>query len=171
MPDEMEKHHRRSIRLQGYDYSQAGMYFITVCVEGRECLFGEVVQGQMIVNQVGQIVEEEWLKTPVLRPYVVLDEFIVMPNHFHAILLIVTAGRGTARRAPTTERFGSPVSGSLPTPIRSFKSAATKRINNLRVTPGVIGMKLSRKRQCRFKEVIVGAQTFTEELGSGAALA
>lgn len=137
MSDDFEKHHRRSIRLQGYDYGQARMYFITVCVEGRECLFGEVVQGKMIVNQVGRIVEEEWLKTLALRPYVVLDEFVVMPNHFHAILLIVTAGRGTAGRAPTTERFGKPVSGSLPTIVRSFKSAAAKHINELRSTPGV----------------------------------
>jgi len=137
MSDDFEKHHRRSIRLQGYDYGQAGMYFITVCVGGRECLFGKVVQGKMILHQVGQIVEEEWLKTPVLRPLVVLDEFVVMPNHFHAILLIVTAGRGTARRAPTTERFGKPVSGSLPTIVRSFKSATTTRINGLRGTPGV----------------------------------
>jgi len=112
------------------------MYFITACTEGRGCLFGKVVQGKMIMDQVGQIVEGKWLKTPVLRPYVVLDEFVVMPNHFHAILLIVTAGRGTARRAPTTERFGSPVSGSLPTIVRSFKSAAAKHINELRSTPG-----------------------------------
>jgi len=136
MPDELEKHHRRSIRLQGYDYGQTGMYFITVCVEGRECLFSEVVQGKMIANQVGRIVEGEWLKTPVLRPYVVLDEFVVMPNHFHAILQIVSEGRGTARRAPTTERFSRPVSGSLPTIIRSFKSATTNRINELRSAPG-----------------------------------
>ena len=143
MSVEVEKHHRQSIRLQGYNYAQSGMYFITACTEGRECLFGKVVQGKMIMDQVGQIVEGKWLKTPVLRPYVVLDEFVVMPNHFHAILLIVTAGRGTwpmekpgRSRAPTTERFGSPVSGSLPTIVRSFKSAAAKHINELRSTPG-----------------------------------
>ena len=135
MSNNFENHHRRSIRLQGYDYSQPGMYFVTIGVEGRTCLFGEVVRGKMILDQIGQIVEEEWLRTPVLRPSVTLDEFIVMPNHFHAVVMIVYEGRGTARRAPTTERFGRPVSGSLPTIVRSFKSATAKRINELRGTP------------------------------------
>src|SRR5437773_1289242 len=120
MSNNFENHHRRSIRLQEYDYSQPGMYFVTISVEGRTCLFGEVVRGKMILDQVGQIVKEEWLRTPVLRSSVTLDEFIVMPNHFHTVVTIVSEGRGTAHRAPTTEQFGKPVSGSLPTIIRSF---------------------------------------------------
>ncbi len=69
-----------------------------------------------------------------MRPNVYLGEFVIMPNHFHAILRV--AGRGTARRAPALERFGKPVPGSLPTIIRSFKSAASKRVNELRGSPG-----------------------------------
>jgi REP element-mobilizing transposase RayT len=66
-----------------------------------------------------------------------LDEYIIMPNHIHLILIIDNPGRGTACRAPTVERFGSPVHGSVPTIIRSFKSAVTKQINQKRDTPGM----------------------------------
>ena len=89
----------------------------------------------MVINRIGQIVADEWWKTPVLRPNIELDEFVVMPNHFHGIVAIVE-GRGTARRAPTPERFGTPVSGSLPTIVRSFKSAVTSHVNTLRGIPG-----------------------------------
>ena len=144
-------HHRRSIRLRDYDYSTAGAYFVTICTFERECLLGDVVNGEMRLNGMGQIVQEEWLRTAEMRKNVVLDEFVVMPNHFHAIL-IFDDGRGTAccahdvggdleqgtaRRAPTVESFGRPVAGSLATVIRSFKSAATKHINQLRNTPGI----------------------------------
>jgi len=81
-------HHRRSIRLKGYDYSQAGLYFITVCVQDRNCIFGNVVDGKMMLNDAGQIAHNEWLKTSKLRKNVQLHNFIVMPNHFHTIFEI-----------------------------------------------------------------------------------
>jgi len=80
----------------------------------------------------GEIVAEEWLNTAVIRPYVTLDEFTVMPNHFHGILWLLRDEQGTARRAPTMEGFGKPVRGSLPTIIGAFKAAVTRRINALR---------------------------------------
>lgn len=83
-----EKHHRRSVRLQNYDYSQEGLYFITVCMKNHICLFGEINNGEMILNELGKIAETEWLKTAELRKNVILHEFVVMPNHFHAILEI-----------------------------------------------------------------------------------
>ncbi len=129
-------HHRRSIRLKDYDYSQAGAYFITICTQNRECLFGEIKDGQMRLNEMGKITAIEWENTSVLRPNIELDEWVVMPNHFHGIIIILD-GRGTARRAPTAvEQFGKPVSGSIPTIIRSFKSAVTKRINEYRQMVG-----------------------------------
>ena len=82
------KHHRRSIRLQGYDYSQAGAYFITICTHGREYLFGEIVDGEMMLNELGRIVQEEWEKTPAIRLEIELDEFVVMPDHIHGIVII-----------------------------------------------------------------------------------
>ncbi|HOK89274.1 MAG TPA: transposase, partial [Candidatus Hydrogenedentes bacterium] len=80
-------HHRRSIRLQGYDYTQPGAYFITICTANRKCLFGEVVDCQMRLNETGRIVRDEWLQTAALRPGVVLDAFVVMPNHVHGIIV------------------------------------------------------------------------------------
>ena len=130
-------HHRRSIRLSGYDYARAGAYFVTVCSQNRECVFGEVVDGSIQLSEWGRIIRGEWLRTRSVRSNVQLDAFIVMPNHFHGIVVINGYVRGTARRAPTMERFGQPVSGSLPTIIRAFKSATTKRINQLRGTPSM----------------------------------
>src|SRR3712207_5631785 len=83
-----EKHHRRTIRLRGFDYSQAGIYFLTLCTHKRECLFGAVYGETIFLNSYGEIVEEEWLKTPGIRPTVELDAFVVMPNHFHAIVVV-----------------------------------------------------------------------------------
>lgn len=82
-------HHRKSIRLKGYDYSQAGLYFITTCVQHRACLFGKISMGEMILNDAGKMVETEWLKLPERFQNIALHEFVVMPNHFHAILQIV----------------------------------------------------------------------------------
>jgi REP element-mobilizing transposase RayT len=132
-----DRHHRRSIRLPGFDYSQVGSYFITICAHERRCIFGEIVEDEMRLNEMGEIVKEEWEKTAKLRDGVELGAFVVMPNHFHAIVHIVeespaatimedVGGRGTARCAPTNERenferFGKPVSGSIPTIVRSFQ--------------------------------------------------
>lgn len=91
-----QKHHRRSIRLKGYDYSQAGAYFITICTKDRQCLFGDIINGEMILNEMGKIAYDEWLKTPELRPNVSLDVFAIMPNHMHGIIVINddNTGRG-----------------------------------------------------------------------------
>lgn len=134
---------RRSIRLQGYDYAQAGAYFVSICTQNRACLFGEIVAGEMRLNDTGRIVADEWVKTAEIRSEIALDEWVLMPNHFHGIIVIVDGrgaahpDRGTARRAPTVERFGCPISGSIPTIVRSFKSAATKRINEMHQSPGM----------------------------------
>ncbi len=133
-------HHRRSIRLVGYDYAAEGGYFIAMVTHGRRCLFGEVMNGEMKLNDFGKIVYAEWFRTEKLRPNVELleDEFVVMPNHIHGIIWINGEnGWGTARCAPTSERrFGEMAPNSLPTIVRSFKSAVTKNINLLRNTPG-----------------------------------
>jgi REP element-mobilizing transposase RayT len=142
MIQDPEKHLRRSIRLKRYDYTQPGAYFVTICTHDRVCLFGEVVDGEMRFNELGRVVREEWLKTAQLRPRVVLDAFVVMPNHLHGIIVFVD-GRGTLQRAPTArhastlERFGKPTSDSIPTIVRLFKSAAIRRIHTPRGTPGL----------------------------------
>lgn len=131
---------RRSIRLRNYDYTQSGAYFITICTQDRIHLFGEITGGEMSLNEFGEIVRNEWLRTPKLRPNVEMDAFVVMPNHFHGIIILHR--RGTLQRAPTTEntpieRFGKPTSNSIPTIVRLFKSATTARINQVRQTPGI----------------------------------
>jgi REP element-mobilizing transposase RayT len=88
MPYNPDIHHRRSIRLKEYNYSSAGAYFVTVCARQRECLFGEIVDGKMVLNDVGRIVADEWESIEKTRDYVVLDEFSVMPNHFHGIIFL-----------------------------------------------------------------------------------
>ena len=131
-------HHRRSIRLANFDYASEGGYFITIVTHERQQLFGEIIAGEMRANSYGAVAREEWFRTAELRPYVVLfeEEFVVMPNHTHGIISLT--GRGTARRAPTMEeippheKFGNPVSGSIPTIVRAYKSAVTRRINEIR---------------------------------------
>jgi putative transposase len=132
---------RRSIRLYGYDYSTPGGYFITIATQRRNCLFGEIAGGEMRLNELGEIARAEWLKTAALRPEIALDEFVIMPNHMHAIVIIADIENGFVgarhRRAPTaTEPFGRPVPGSIPTIIRAYKSAVTYHINQIRHTPG-----------------------------------
>jgi putative transposase len=85
------RHKRQSLRLKGYDYSQAGLYFITICVQNRDLLFGEIVNGEMQLNGAGKMVQSEWEKIPQRSGNVDLHEFIVMPNHFHGVLQIVGA--------------------------------------------------------------------------------
>lgn len=85
------KHHRRSIRLKGYDYSQAGLYFITLCCQHRACLFGQIHNGLMHLNDAGTMIRNEWIKLPERFTNITLHEYIVMPNHFHAIMEIVGA--------------------------------------------------------------------------------
>jgi REP element-mobilizing transposase RayT len=131
-----DKHHRRSVRLRGYDYSSMGAYFITLCVHNQNCLLGEIADGIMQLSPLGAIVRSEWITTGQIRPRIQVDVFVVMPNHFHGILVIDNDCRGTLQRAPTVEQFGHPTSDSIPTIVRLYKSVTTKRINLLRETPG-----------------------------------
>lgn len=113
-----DKHHRRSIRLHGYDYAQAGAYFVTICTQNRECLFGDIEDGEMRLNDYGRVVEEEWLRTATIRREVELDAFIVMPNHVHGIIVINAERRsqanvGATRRVAPTPRPKGPAPNSL----------------------------------------------------------
>ena len=109
-------HRRHSIRLKGYDYAQVGAYFITICAYQRECLFGEIVNGEMRVNEFGRVVQYTWDDLINHVDGIELGEFVVMPNHVHGIIIIVGAG---SEPAPTTE--------PVPTtePARTTESAPT----------------------------------------------
>ena len=134
------KHHRRSIRLQSYDYSWPGAYFITLCVREKECVLGDIVDGEMRLSEIGQIVTEAWLWLAERYPHLELDEWTIMPNHLHGIIVLAYDDRrggsrsvlqGDSRISPTDR--GKPL-GQL---IGAFKTVSTKRINALRGTPGV----------------------------------
>jgi REP element-mobilizing transposase RayT len=97
MPYEPQKHHRRSIRLKGYDYTQAGAYFVTLCIRNRDCLLGEIIQGIMYLSPFGRIVEKEWYRTATVRRNVELDAFVIMPNHIHGIIILTDTNRNPLR--------------------------------------------------------------------------
>lgn len=115
-------HHRKSIRLRGYDYSQAGLYFITICTHERLPLFGEIVDGKMTPNETGRMAEKCWCAIPDHFPWVILDEFIVMPNHVHGIIAIGTNSVGANNHLPL--RHGT--SRTLGSIVRGYKIGVTK---------------------------------------------
>jgi len=139
------KHRRWSIRLRGYNYTRPGRYFVTICTRDKENLFGEISDGVMQINEYGRIAQQEWLRTRELRSNVRLDQFVVMPNHIHGIIVITPRDnvknmgngcRGVARYAPTGASTGNISAGSLPAIARAYKSAVAKRINELLGTRG-----------------------------------
>jgi REP element-mobilizing transposase RayT len=98
-----QKHRRRSIRLKGYDYSQAGAYYVTIVVQGRICLFGEIVNEEMHINEYGEIVQKLWNEIPTHFPNVELGAFVIMPNHVHGIIYIIAERRARSSRPVTTQ--------------------------------------------------------------------
>ena len=83
-----EIHHRRSVRLKRYDYSKPGWYFITICTYKKDRIFGEIVNNRILLNDIGRLVKDEWIRTTQIRKNVSLDEFVIMPNHMHGIIVI-----------------------------------------------------------------------------------
>ena len=145
-------HHRRSIRLPGYDYSQAGAYYVTIVTHGREHLFGEVVNGEMKLNRYGKIVQAAWFDLPKHYRHLELDAFCIMPDHVHAILVLVEfvrggsisdndnlqpampAGRASPQNRPETRPYKRHPLSEI---VRAFKSFSARRINELRKTAGI----------------------------------
>jgi REP element-mobilizing transposase RayT len=149
------KHHRRSVRLRGYDYSSPGAYFVTICAARKRSVFGKIENGVMRLHPYGRIVAECWCALAEHFPQIALDEFVVMPNHFHGIIIITSAagdadniaaaGRGTPEACPYTcpnerphvcdhdnfngAKFGGSQAGSLGVMVGQMKMHATKRIN------------------------------------------
>jgi REP element-mobilizing transposase RayT len=128
---------RRSIRLKDYDYTQPGAYYVTICVNNRKCIFGDIQDGQMVLNEAGKIVEFTWKDLTQHNANIELDEFIVMPNHVHGIIIIVGAG---SKPALIQERAGhgpAPTAHGLPEIIRQFKTFSAKRVNQIHQRSGV----------------------------------
>ena len=113
--------YRNSIRLKAYDYSQPGAYFVTIVTHNRNPLFGKIQEDEMLLNALGQSIANAWIWLAMRHPYVELDEYVVMPNHLHGIVIIVD--NGEKRK-------------SLGQLIGAFKTITTKRINLAQGTPG-----------------------------------
>jgi REP element-mobilizing transposase RayT len=122
-------HRRHSIRMKGYDYSQAGMYFLTICTHGRTCLFGEIENNIMRPNDAGNTVQATWETLPEHYAHVTLDVFVVMPNHVHGIVALNASARDSLESA-VTARYG------LSEIVRAFKAFSARRINNQQQTHG-----------------------------------
>lgn len=124
-----EIHHRRSIRLKGYDYSQEGLYFVTICIYEHQCLLGEVKNGEMILNEYGKMVEYTWNDLPNHNPNIQLGAYCTMPNHIHGIIEIIPNPNSMIVRAGSKPALLSEI-------IRQFKTFSARRINKQRETPG-----------------------------------
>jgi REP element-mobilizing transposase RayT len=139
MPYNPDIHHRRSIRLKDYDYSQSGYYFITICTQNHINLFGDVLNGKMVKNQYGDLVEFTWYDLLNHNHNIELGEFIVMPDHVHGIVIIsdivglrdIGAGLEPAPTKPHIKNHG------LPEIVRQFKTFSARRINQIRHSPGI----------------------------------
>ncbi len=82
------EHHRKKLRLKGYDYSSEGVYFVTIIIQNRQCLLGDVYDNVLSLSPAGEMIAQYWLRLPQQYPQFELDDFVVMPNHFHAIIVI-----------------------------------------------------------------------------------
>ena len=131
-----EIHHRRSMRLREYDYCKSGWYFVTLCTHNRECLFGTISEGEVLLNDIGRIVSNCWMELANHFPYIRIDEYIVMPNHLHGIIIIDRGDanlyhqpcRGEAflpQNASPLQNSHGTVPGSLSAVIQNLKSIST----------------------------------------------
>jgi putative transposase len=127
--DNYQRSARRSVRLTGADYSRPGAYFVTICAFHHRCIFGVVDGSRIRLTPIGQIVRHCWFDIPRHFVGVYVDAFVVMPNHIHGIVAIEERAR---RAVPLqVQRFGKPVARSIPTIVRSYKSAVTRLARRL----------------------------------------
>ncbi|MEA5534285.1 transposase [Crocosphaera sp. XPORK-15E] len=117
--------HRRSIRIKEYNYADNGAYFVTLCTKNKQCIFADIKQGKIKICALGAIAHNCWLKISEHFPHVILDVFVIMPNHVHGILWL----NNSQKPVNEARSFGNIVAGSLSSVIRSYKAAVTKEIN------------------------------------------
>jgi len=128
------QYHTGTKRLQDWDYSVSAFYYVTICTKDRICCFGKIKDDQVELSQKGKIVLEELLKVQKLRPYILVDDYIIMPNHLHAIFVIKEKNdfgqsRDTVNRVSTVAKFGKLQPKSLSAIVNTFKGAVTRQCN------------------------------------------
>ena len=124
-------HHRHSIRLQGYDYSLEEAYYVTVCTRNRRRLFGNIIGKEMKLNDAGEMIQSGWLDLPGRFPFISLDEFIIMPNHIHAVFVILPTGVHTEKSfGHSCGRPNGTLPGTVGRIIQAFKSITTDEYIN-----------------------------------------
>ena len=143
MVDVSPEYSRRSIRLEGYDYSQEGMYFVTICVFNHVCSFGHIDNDVVVLNVFGKTAFDAWKSIPEHFPGVELDEFVVMPNHVHGILCFTEDERRATHASPLLPGIQAgkpkgPGKRSLGAVIGSYKSAVTCCINKKQLLSGTV---------------------------------
>jgi REP element-mobilizing transposase RayT len=134
-----QKHHRRSIRLPGYDYSQPGAYFITVVTWQRQCLFGVIREGHLHLNDAGRVVWDVWHALPARYPQITIGAAVVMPNHFHGIIEIHDIGaiHELPLRDELPQQRSEPRRMTIPLVVGYFKMNTARRINQILASEGV----------------------------------
>ena len=166
MPDDRDQRHRRSIRMRGYDYSQPGAYFVTIVTQGRECVFGEIVDGETRLNPAGQMIATVWGDLPVRFPFVQMDAFVVMPNHLHGIIVLTGGGvghngRGDPCRSPRSRRGDRPIDGDCGRDRGEYKIRPYNMGHGDRprgTLPGTVGRVVQGFKSITTHEYIVGVK-------------
>jgi REP element-mobilizing transposase RayT len=152
-----DKHHRKSIRIPGYDYSQKGWYFVTICINHYELLLGDVVDGEMVLNEIGKLVVYHWIRLPQHFKHIELDQYQIMPNHLHGIIHIIrkmtndgdntvgamhsnlnnqTRQNNIAGNASPVQRLHGTIPGSLGAIMQNFQSITCRKIHKINKTLG-----------------------------------
>jgi REP element-mobilizing transposase RayT len=135
MPYDPARHHRRSIRLKHRDYARPGIYFVTICTQKRARVLGHVCDGRVVLSTSGLIVEQCWHQLPASFPRVTLDAFVIMPDHFHGIIMLNGDPPAQPKRGQGQPPRGTQA-GSLPAVVQRFKAASSRRINQADGKPG-----------------------------------
>jgi len=177
------RHHRRSVRLPHYDYRAGGAYFVTICTAQKRAVFGRLVNGAVRLHPYGKIVDEEWQRTGALRPEIILDEYIIMPDHFHAIVIITEPANpvGAYSNAPNPApahccedwdvraHCHAPlrVPRSLSSLVSGFKGSVTRRINARRaaenLSPAIVWQRSFYERVIRDEKELLETRRYIIE--------
>ena len=160
-----EIHHRKSIRLKGYDYSMCGAYFVTICVQHFECRFGKIENKKMILNDAGKMINESWLEIVSRFKNITPDEYVVMPNHFHSIIFINDANAddkkivgATLVVAPVQSANTGNRAGTRPAPTNANVMDANITNANVTVAPITLGDIISAFKSITTNKYIEGVK-------------